>query len=1300
MNGKRRFLSIILVMIIVAIAVSGVTFYVLYKVAFEQQRERLIETAQSHARLLEAIARFDTHYSVDDVSGGAFSATLGQIKEAHENFKGFGKTGEFTLAKRERDQIVFLLRHRHNYLEKPITVPFSSGLAEPMRRALLGESGTIVGQDYQGERVLAAYEPVAILNLGIVAKIDLSEVRSPFIKAGMVAGGICGLLIFLGIVSFLRIGNPVFQRLAENERKYRTLFKSAADMLWFIDFEGRVLDYNQVTCSKYGYSNEELLERSIEEFIHPEYRHLFAAAKEKIKEGKSFSTESIHVRKDGISFPVEMRMSPMLHGGQKAILVAAHDITERKRAQEALHKSEEQYRTMTSNIPGITYRAALDKDWTVYVMNEYCEQITGYPATDFIHNAVRTYASIIHHEDTGYVEQEVHKAVESKRPWEIEYRIFHRNGSIRWLYEKGRALHDKDGQVEYLDGVIVDVTGRKLSEEKEKALAARAAAAAKMTENIVEFMADGLFLIDTDGKIVSWNQALEQISGHRKHEVLGTTAAELFKRVLDPDDVDKALKDIGHALQGKSIPPARYVLTTKDGGKVPIMVAGSFMEDMDRKNRIFISTVKDITEQKQAEEALQESEEKWRYLSENAPDIITTVDRDGKVLFVNHTVPAISKEGVIGQSVYDLLPPEDRDNAREAIERVFRREEAISEYEFRGLGPDGSMNSWYSCRVGSVTQGGEIVAATVIATDITERKQTEEKLRRYQEHLEELVDDRTNTLRREISERKHAEERVKKLNQELEERVKDRTEKLEIANKELRRLDEMKDTFLSSVSHELRTPLTSIRSFSEILLQYDDEGPETRKEFMEIIKGESERLTRLINNFLDLSKIESGQEVYHDDLVSLEEIIMNSVNSQHPILRKESLEFNLDVSPDLPFVFADRDKIQQVIVNLLANAIKFSFKGGEIRLTAEAFEGKRSGETTEWIRVSVSDQGIGIDKEDFDIIFDKFGQISTDTLKDKPKGTGLGLPICKEIISHYEGNIGVESRKGKGSTFFFTIPAAPPLHKSTTKALFEAGEAAELKDKTILVLDDHPDVRRFFCYQLQRRGYKVLEASDETELLEHAQKTKIDLITLDLIMPGMNGHDILGIIREEPSLKNIPVLIVSMVEDNERGILLGANGYLKKPFKVDELIQAVQNIFGNEKRSVLVVDDEPGVLEMICLQLEEMGYPVNMARDGEEALDFLEKQTPDIMILDVCMPKKSGYEVLSWIRNQPRTRNLPVIIITGNKLTDEKAKFFSLGLNTAVEKSLGLNFLFEKIDSMLMSSVERAQNTQIFSTVF
>jgi signal transduction histidine kinase len=239
----------------------------------------------------------------------------------------------------------------------------------------------------------------------------------------------------------------------------------------------------------------------------------------------------------------------------------------------------------------------------------------------------------------------------------------------------------------------------------------------------------------------------------------------------------------------------------------------------------------------------------------------------------------------------------------------------------------------------------------------------------------------------------------------------------------VKKADQLKDSFLSSVSHEFRTPLTSIRSFAEILLHYDDETPETRKEFLGIIHVESERLTRLINDFLDLSKIQAGKMVYNDQPVSVEEIIRDVMKSQHQVLQEKSLSTGLDVDADLPIVSADRDRIQQVITNLLANAIKFSSEGSEIRIQVEVLKGKRTGEARDWIKVSVSDQGVGIEEKEFDRIFDKFSQISEDKPEQKPGGTGLGLPICKEIVCNYGGNIWVESQRGAGSTFSFTLPA-------------------------------------------------------------------------------------------------------------------------------------------------------------------------------------------------------------------------------------------------------------------------------------
>ena len=228
MNTRRIIPLLILVMIIVAIGVGGIAIFVLYNVSIDQQRERLIETAQSQARLIEAVARIDKEYDVGNYPSGAFELTLSQIREGHDNFKGFGKTGEFTLAEYdlETNEIIFLLNRRYDDLENPEPIPWESNLGQPMRRALSDQSGTVIGPDYRGETVLAAYEPIYInedLILGIVAKIDLSEIQAPFIRAGLQAGLAALVLILIGTMLFFAISNPMIQQIEESEKQYREL---------------------------------------------------------------------------------------------------------------------------------------------------------------------------------------------------------------------------------------------------------------------------------------------------------------------------------------------------------------------------------------------------------------------------------------------------------------------------------------------------------------------------------------------------------------------------------------------------------------------------------------------------------------------------------------------------------------------------------------------------------------------------------------------------------------------------------------------------------------------------------------------------------------------------------------------------------------------------------------------------------------------------------------------------------------------------------------------------------------------
>ncbi len=299
-------------------------------------------------------------------------------------------------------------------------------------------------------------------------------------------------------------------------------------------------------------------------------------------------------------------------------------------------------------------------------------------------------------------------------------------------------------------------------------------------------------------------------------------------------------------------------------------------------------------------------------------------------------------------------------------------------------------------------------------------------LREFEAKWRALLEEQTARVKQEILERRRAEDKVRKLKREMERRVEERMAELEKAIEEQKKLDRMKDSFLTSVSHEFRAPLTSIRSFSEILLQYDNEDPEMRKEFLHIINAESERLSRLVNDLLDLSQIEAGRMVYRDVVMSLEEVVRETARIQFPSLRQKSLRLLLDLPADLPPVLADRDRTKQVVANLLHNAISFSSRGGEIGITAEALPGDEPGRPAGWVLVRVADQGVGIEEKDFSVIFEKFSPASADTLREKPRGPGLGLPICREIITHYGGDIWVESKKNEGTTFFFTLPAADP----------------------------------------------------------------------------------------------------------------------------------------------------------------------------------------------------------------------------------------------------------------------------------
>jgi PAS domain S-box-containing protein len=354
----RRVSYLVLIMVVVTVVSAGVIVVMLYRTAIDGQRERLVETAQSQARLIEAMARHDAIFE-QATPGGPEAATLSQIIDAHDHYVGFGETGEFTLARIEDDDIVFLLSHRHEDLEVPSPIPFDSELAEPMRQALLGRSGSIIALDYRGVEVLAAHEPVAVLNLGIVAKIDMTEVRAPFLGAGLAGGGTALVVVLLGTVVFLRVSDPIVRRLREHSEQLeqrvdeRTrelriardeleqVFNLSIDMICIADMPmGRFVRINPAFEKTLGLSAEELLSRPFVDFVHPDDREKTLAELSRMmtQGGPALNFENRYRCKDGSYKWLAWNAYPSREQG--LAFAVARDITARRWMEQKLRTTE------------------------------------------------------------------------------------------------------------------------------------------------------------------------------------------------------------------------------------------------------------------------------------------------------------------------------------------------------------------------------------------------------------------------------------------------------------------------------------------------------------------------------------------------------------------------------------------------------------------------------------------------------------------------------------------------------------------------------------------------------------------------------------------------------------------------------------------------------------------------------------------------------------------------------------------------------------------------------------------------
>ena len=497
----------------------------------------------------------------------------------------------------------------------------------------------------------------------------------------------------------------------------------------------------------------------------------------------------------------------------------------------------------------------------------------------------------------------------------------------------------------------------------------------------------------------------------------------------------------------------------------------------------------------------------------------------------------------------------------------------------------------------------------------------------------------------------------------LEERVQERTQQLEFANERLKELDQAKSDFLSTVSHELRTPLTSVLGFARIITKrfktsllphLDQSQKKTQRdarriqENLEIIIEEGERLTRLINDVLDLAKIEAGKKEWKMREVSLFEVVETAVNAASSLARDKELEVKVVPHGEDFKLYGDPDRLTQVVTNLLSNAIKFTEEGS---ITCELERGE------DVITVKVIDTGIGLAQEDLNQIFDRFKQIG-DTLTDKPKGTGLGLPISKEIIEYHGGRIWAESELGRGSTMIFTLPAIReqasvaneiPLLSRVTDHISAQFTQHGGDTPRILIVDDEKHIRALLRQQLEEVGYNIIEAQNGHEAIQLARAEKPDLIILDILMPGLDGFEVTTILKQSNETADIPIMILSIVEDKDRGYRLGVDSYLTKPVDAEQLLSTVSSLAArgqkpltSTRKKILVIEDDPGIVRAIQDVLNE--FQITTVDSGQEGIRMAQQEHPNLIIVDAKLAKEGA--IVKALRSMSETSESQIIVLT------------------------------------------------------
>ncbi len=694
-----------------------------------------------------------------------------------------------------------------------------------------------------------------------------------------------------------------------------------------------------------------------------------------------------------------------------------------------------------------------------------------------------------------------------------------------------------------------------------------------------------------------------------------------------------------------------YELTyiRKDGSRFPAVVSVTALRDAQDAIIGYLLIGTDNTARKQTEEERMKLDQRLRdqhfytrSLIESSIDALITTDPRGIITDINKQTEALTgrtRDELVGAPFKNQFT--DAQRAEAGINRVLS-EGRVTNYELTARARDNTLTVVSYNASTFHDRDRNLQGVIAAARDITELKRFEQTL-------------------------------VQK-------------------NVELEDASRMKSEFLANMSHELRTPLVAIIGFSEVLRDgLLGELTLQQRGYIGDIFSSGQHLLSLINDILDLSKVEAGKMTLEVEPIQVASLLQSSLSIVKEKAAARRIRLDLVAASDMVLLNADVRKVKQILYNLLSNAVKFTSEGGQVTVrtarVARAAVGQLSGAWKGWslpladngfdqfLKISIVDSGIGITAEGLERLFKPFSQIDSG-LSRKFEGTGLGLAVVKVLAELHGGAVAVESAVGEGSCFTVWLPLRAPANEvlSSAKAPTPLPVRPVVTAGTALVVEDDFKSAELIRVQLEAQGFKVLHAASAEAALVLAIQQPLSLITLDIMLPNMDGWEFLARVKQAPELRGIPVVILSIVADSNKGLSLGAAAVMQKPISRLELYDALVGLglFPQPKGkelTILIVDDDPNAVEIIALRAAGLAGNVLRAYGGREAIEIARRELPDVIVLDLMMPVVNGFDVVAALNERLETADIPVLVVTAKQITAEDRQRLTRYVTTIMDKA-------------------------------